>query len=305
MGKIAFVFSGQGAQFAGMGKSFYEKSKTVKELFNSAEAYRAGTLAQCFEGDADTLKRTQNTQPCLYLADIAAAISLDELGIKPEAVAGFSLGELPALAFAGAFSHLEGFKLACKRGEIMGEANEKVPAAMMAVLKLENETVEQLCKKYKNIFPVNYNSPGQLVVAGLKEELELFKQDVNEAKGKCMALPVGGAFHSPFMDEASRRFGEFLKDVKVVKPLITAYSNATAKPYGDDVKALLERQINSPVRWDTIISDMVGAGFDTFIETGAGNTLQKLIKRIAPEVNAYSVDNYESAVSLAKEIRNA
>ena len=139
----------------------------------------------------------------------------------------------------------------------------------------------------------------------MQTELELFKQDVNEAKGKCMALPVGGAFHSPFMNEASRRFGEFLKDVKVDKPTVTVYSNATAKPYGNDVKALLEKQINSPVRWDTIITDMVSSGFDTFVEMGAGNTLQKLIKRIAPEVNAYSVDNYESALSLSKELENA
>ena len=117
MGKIAFVFSGQGAQKAGMGKSFYEANRTVKGLFDGAEALRTGTLRQCFEGTAEELKETQNTQPCLYLTDLAAAIALSEAGVQPAGVAGFSLGELPALAFAGAYSHLDGFRLACyKRG---------------------------------------------------------------------------------------------------------------------------------------------------------------------------------------------
>ena len=113
MGKIAFVFSGQGAQKAGMGKSFYENSAEIRALFDGAEALRDGTLRQCFEGTAEELKETQNTQPCLYLADLAAAVALREMGIVPEGVAGFSLGELPALAFAGAYSHFDGFRLAC------------------------------------------------------------------------------------------------------------------------------------------------------------------------------------------------
>ncbi len=305
MGKIAFVFSGQGAQYAGMGKSFYENSAAVRELFDSAEAYRKGTLEQCFEGDDETLRNTKNTQPCLYLADLAAAITLYENGIEPEAVAGFSLGELPALSFSKAFSYIDGFKIACRRGELMGAECEKMPASMMAVLKLENRRVEELCKKYSKVFPVNYNSPGQLVVAGLKDELELFKKDVSEAGGKAMPLSVSGGFHSPFMDGASRSFGKYLRQVKIEKPAITAYSNVTALPYGDDVRTLMEKQINHPVKWDSIVSDMVASGIDTFIETGAGNVLQKLIKRIAPEVGAYSVENFESAISLAKELKSA
>lgn len=305
MGKIAFMFSGQGAQYAGMGKSFFESSPAVKELFESAEKYREGTLKQCFEGDAETLKRTQNTQPCLYLADLAAAMALSELGVTPQAAAGFSLGEIPALAFAGAFSYLDGFKLACGRGEVMGKANDSVKSSMLAVLKLDNETVEKLCEKYEHVYPVNYNSPGQLVVSGLSEELEQFKADVTQARGKCMALPVGGAFHSPFMDGAAKQFGEILKNAKLKRPVLTVYSDAAAKPYGEDVRALLETQINHPVRWSDIITALVADGFDTFIETGAGNTLQKLAKRIAPEANAYSVSDYESARALAEELKNA
>lgn len=305
MGKIAFVFPGQGAQYAGMGKSFYENSVAVKELFDSADSYRKGTLDQCFEGDDETLRDTKNTQPCLYLADLAAAITLYENGVVPEAVAGFSLGELPALSFSNAFSYIDGFKIACARGEIMGVESEKVSAAMMAVMRLENPKVEEICTKYKNVFPVNYNSPGQLVVAGLKDELELFKKDVSEAGGKAIPLAVSGGFHSPFMDGASQKFGKYLRQVKVDKPSLTAYSNATAKPYEGDVKSLLEDQINHPVRWDSIVTDMVSRGFDTFIETGAGNVLQKLIKRIAPEVKAYSVGSFEDAMSLVKELKSA
>lgn len=305
MGKVAFVFSGQGAQYAGMGKSFYENSSAVKELFDMAEEYREGTLKQCFEGDEETLKNTRNTQPCLYLADIAAAIALSERGINPDAVAGFSLGEIPALSFSKAFSYFDGFKIACRRGEIMGAESDKISSSLVAVLKLENKKVEELCKKYSKVFPVNYNSPGQLVVAGLKEELELFKKDVSEAGGKAMPLSVSGGFHSPFMDGASKKFGNYLKRVKIEKPAMTAYSNVTASPYGARVKGLLAKQLNHPVRWDIIVQKMVSEGFDTFIETGAGNVLQKLIKRIAPEVKAYSVDSIESAEALIKELKSA
>ena len=169
MGKIAFVFSGQGAQKAGMGKAFYETNETVQALFDGAEALRAGTLKQCFEGTAEELKETQNTQPCLYLADLAAAIAVSEAGITPDGVAGFSLGEIPALAFAGAYSHLDGFQLAMKRGEVMAKAAAEHPASMLAVMKLENEKTEEICKQFRQVYPVNYNAPGQLVVAGAKE----------------------------------------------------------------------------------------------------------------------------------------
>lgn len=133
MGKIVFVFSGQGAQKAGMGKDFYEKNETVKILFDSAEKIRKGTLNQCFEGTAEELKETQNTQPCLYLADLAAANALSETGVMPDGVAGFSLGEIPALAFAGAYSHLDGFQIACARGNAMAKAAAEHPASMLAV----------------------------------------------------------------------------------------------------------------------------------------------------------------------------
>lgn len=302
MGKIAFMFSGQGAQHPGMGKDFYDSSKTVKQLFDQAELIRNGTLKQCFEGSEEELKQTENTQPCLYLADIAAAIVLKEKGIEPDAVAGFSLGEIPSLAFAGAFSPIEGFKIACKRGEVMGEVSKNISASMAAVLKLDDSKVEELCEKYDNLFPVNYNSPGQVVVSGLMEELEVFKDDVRTAGGRLLPLAVGGAFHSPFMNPAAEAFGNYLKNIQVQKPEMIAYSNYTAQPYDESVKELMEKQINHPVKWASIIQKMADTGFDTFIEVGVGTVLQKLVSRILPSAKCYAVESNEGVSKVLEEV---
>ncbi len=295
MGKIAFVFSGQGAQKAGMGKSFYETVETVHALFDGAEKLREGTLRQCFEGTAEELKETQNTQPCLYLTDLAAAIALREAGIVPAAVAGFSLGELPALAFAGAYSHLDGFRLACARGNAMAKAAAEHPASMLAVMKLENSRVEEVCRQFHQVYPVNYNAPGQLVVAGAKDEMEAFSKAVREAGGRGLPVAVGGGFHSPFMDEASREFAEAAKAFALKQPEITVYSNFTTEPYTENVRELMENQINHSLRWQESIERMAADGFDTFIEVGIGDTLKKLIKRILPESKVYNVSTMEEA----------
>lgn len=302
MGKIAFVFSGQGAQKAGMGKAFYEANETVHGLFDGAEALRVGTLQQCFEGTAEELKETQNTQPCLYLADLAAAIAVSEAGITPEGVAGFSLGELPALAFAGAYSHLDGFQLACARGKAMAKAAAEHPASMLAVMKLENSKVEEVCKQFKQVYPVNYNAPGQLVVAGAKEEMDAFSKAVREAGGRGLPVAVGGGFHSPFMDEASKEFGAAAKGFDLKKPAITVYSNFTTEPYTENVRELMEQQINHSLRWQESIERMAADGFDTFIEVGVGDTLKKLIKRILPEAKVYAVSNMEDVAKVKEEM---
>ena len=302
MGKIAFVFSGQGAQKAGMGKDFYEKNETVKALFDGAEEIREGTLPQCFEGTAEELKETRNTQPCLYLADLAAAIAVLEAGIMPDGVAGFSLGEIPALAFAGAYSYLDGFQIACARGKAMAKAAAANPASMLAVMKLDNVKIEEICNGFKQVYPVNYNAPGQLVVAGAKEEMEDFNKAIREAGGRGMPVAVGGGFHSPFMDEAAKEFGEAAAAFGLKQPAITVYSNFTTEPYGENVLELMANQINHSLRWQESIERMAADGFDTFIEVGVGDTLKKLIRRILPDAKVYSVSNMEEVQKIKEEL---
>ena len=158
-------------------------------------------------------------------------------------------------------------------------------------MKMENEQVEALAEKYPNVFPVNYNGPGQLVVAGKKDELDSFGKDVKEAGGRCLPVAVGGGFHSPFMDEASKEFAEALKAVDVKQPEMTVYSNYTTKPYTAEVRDLMEKQINHSLRWQESIENMAADGFDTFIEVGVGTTLKKLISRILPDSKVYAVSN--------------
>ncbi len=289
MGKIAFLFSGQGAQHPGMGKDLYENYSEVAILFNKAESLRPGTLAQMFEGDEATLRNTANTQPCLYLVDLAAALAVKNAGIVPNVVAGFSLGEIPALAFAGAYSVETGFEIACARGRHMARAAEETPAGMAAVVKLPNETVEELASHYSAVYPVNYNFTGQLVVSGSTEELPKFYEEVKAAGGYALPLKVGGGFHSPFMTPAVAEFEKDLAGFDINTPSLPIYANLTAALYETNVRETMCAQINHPVLWERIILSMSEQGVTTFIETGIGNTLQKLVEKIVPSANSYAV----------------
>lgn len=306
MGKIAFMFSGQGAQHVGMGKDLYDNFPVVRELFDNAEQIRPGTLNQCFCGDEAELRQTENTQPCLYLADLAAAAALGSLGVSPDAVAGFSLGEIPALAFAGAYSYEDGFRAAVRRGAEMSRAAKDNPASMLAVVKLDNKTVEDICDKYEYIYPVNYNCAGQLVVSGKTEYFDAFTEDVKQAGGRALPLKVSGGFHSPFMNRASESFGEYLQDIDIKEPDIPAYSNYTGQPYSGDIKQLLSMQINHPVHWEQIIKLMLDDGFDTFIEVGVGNVLQKLCMKISqdyPGVKCLKCETTDEANAIAEQLK--
>ncbi len=291
MGKIALIFSGQGAQYTGMGKEICENSKAAKAVFDMADSIRPNTSQQCFNGDISELSITANTQPCVFTVDLAVARAVEELGIKVDCVSGFSLGEIAALAFSGMLSDEDAFKLVCKRGELMDKAAKANPGAMLAVMKLPADEIEKICSQFEDTYPVNYNSPAQTVVATKEENVDALIEAFSNAKGRAKRLAVSGAFHSPFMAEAAEGLMEYMEKVEFNEPNIPLYSNYTAKPYEGDYKALVKAQVENPVKWQTIVENMVSDGVDTFIEVGVGKTLTGLVKRIDGNVKAIKVEN--------------
>lgn len=304
MGKIAFMFSGQGAQYPGMGKELCDASAAAQVVFDLADQSRPDTSTQCFEGSKEELQRTVNTQPCVYCVDLAAAEALREAGITPDAVAGFSLGEVAALTFAGWYTPQDGFQLVCRRAKLMDDAAAEVETGMAAVMRLDNEKIEALCREHKGIYPVNYNCPGQLVVAGEKDLLPAFMESVAAAGGKALPLAVSGGFHSPYMDSAAEGLSEVLAEIPPREGRLSVYSNATAERYQmETASQLLAKQVNHPVRWQTIIETMISEGFDTFVEVGPGKTLAGLVRKIDKSVRTCGVENKETldaAIALLK-----
>ena len=282
MGKIAFLFSGQGAQYSGMGKDLYDNIEAVKKLYDSAEAKRPGTCMQCFDSDEETLKLTENTQPCMFLTDLACARALEEYGIHADETAGFSLGEIVALTYA--------------RAEYMGECNRKYPGSMAAVLRAEPEVLSELCSEY-GVYAVNYNCPGQTTVSGNVDKMDNFMARLKEDGIRYVKLPVSGSFHTPYMADASEGLKTAVEAIDIKASDIPVYSNYTAEYYPDnvsDIRRLICMQVSHSVRWEDTIRNMYRRGCDTFIECGPGQTLSGLVKKTLKDVNIYNVNSVES-----------
>ena len=292
MGKIAWMFSGPGAQYTGLGKSLSECSPAARAIFDMAENLRPGTLQQCFSADKETLSVTRNTQPCLFCVDLAAACALAEKGGKADFLAGFSLGEIPALAFGGYLSYKEAFSFVCRRAQEMDRCALAHPGAMYAVVKLSAEKVRELCQQFSECWPVNYNSPAQTVVACCKEVGRDFSAAVKAAGGKALSLSVSGAFHSPFMKEAAQELTKAFSNLHFSLPHIPVMANLTGCAY--EGPGQMFEQVCHPVQWQKTVEGLADKGVDTFVEVGAGKTLSGLTAKILPQATVLNVQDAES-----------
>lgn len=302
MGKIAFVFSGQGAQTPGMGEDLCNKFQSARAVFEQAETLMPGLRELCFTGSKQQLSLTKNTQPCVYTVNMASAAALSQMGIFPSGVAGFSLGELCATVFAGAASINEGFSLCLQRAEITSKYAAAQGGTMVAVLRLTAAEVEDICLRHECVYPANYNSPQQTVVAAAQDSAEAFISDVKKSGGIAVKLAVQGAFHCPAMNDAAAEYFSVLLKAKLSLPYIPVYSNVTTKPYAGDTADTLAKQLASPVLWQQSIENMIKDGYDTFIETGTGNTLVGLINKIDPSVRAFKAENAEDIELIKKSV---
>lgn len=284
----AFVFPGQGAQFVGMGKDLYDNNEIARELFEKANEVLGFRITDLmFNGTEEDLKQTKVTQPAIFLHSVILAKTMGE-EFKPDMVAGHSLGEFSALVAAGALSFEEGLKLVSARAQAMQKACELRPSTMAAVLALSDEKVEEICAEVDDIVaPANYNCPGQVVISGTEEGINVACEKLLAAGAKrAMRLKVGGAFHSPLMQPAQDELSAAIEVAQFKTPICPIYQNVDGKPHTNpsEIKDNLIKQLTAPVRWTYDVQAMIADGATEFIELGPGAVLQGLVKKINREV---------------------
>ena len=294
----AYIFPGQGAQFSGMGKDLFENSKTAYELFNNANEILGFKISDVmFNGSAEDLKQTSVTQPAIFLHSVILAMS-KENEISPAMVAGHSLGEFSALVINKSISFEDGLKLVAIRANAMQKACENNPGTMAAVLGLEDKLVENVCSEVRGtVVAANYNCPGQLVISGELNAIELACEKLKEIGARrALVLPVGGAFHSPLMENAKRELENAINETTFSDPICPIYQNVSGLPYSSEIeiKENLISQLTSPVKWTHSVNQMVDDGAKEFIEVGPGRVLQGLVRKINGDINSSSL-NLENA----------
>lgn len=286
--KKAYVFPGQGAQFVGMGKDLYEKSTLAKEMFKKANEILGFNITDLmFAGTDEDLRQTKVTQPAIFLHSVVLAKTLGE-DFKPDMTAGHSLGEFSALVANETLSFEDALVLVSKRAMAMQKACEAEPSTMAAIIGLEDSVVEETCKTIDAIVvPANYNCPGQLVISGSQEGIDLACTKLKEAGAKrALPLKVGGAFHSPLMEPARVELAEAIDSTNFRKPICPIYQNVNAKATiePEQIKQNLIAQLTSPVKWTQIMQAMLNDGVTHYTELGPGNVLQGLMRKLSREI---------------------
>ncbi|MEG0268117.1 MAG: ACP S-malonyltransferase [Carnobacterium sp.] len=298
--KIAFVYSGQGAQYPGMGQDLYEEYEVVRNVFEEASAaLEMDVAALCFE-DNDKLNKTTYTQPAILTLSIAIDALLKEKGIEPEMVAGLSLGEYSAFVKAEVLDFTTAVKLVKKRGQYMTDAVPAGKGAMSAVMGLDRDTILEACNEASDlgvVSPANYNMPGQIAIAGIKEAVEKAGELLLKKGAKrVVPLQVSGPFHTTLLAPAAEQLAKAIKQVTIKEPKLPIISNTTAKVFSskEEIAEVMVKQVMSPVYWEDSIKKMIDLGVDTFIEVGPGKTLSSFIKKIDKSVTIMNVENKKS-----------
>jgi [acyl-carrier-protein] S-malonyltransferase len=293
----AYVFPGQGAQFVGMGKDLYDNSSMARELFEKANELLGFRITDLmFSGTDEDLRQTKVTQPAIFLHSVLLAKTLGD-AFKPEMVAGHSLGEFSALVANGALSFEDGLMLVSKRALAMQKACEAEPSTMAAIVGLEDEIVETICGGIDEIVvPANYNCPGQLVISGSIQGIDLACVKLTEAGAKrAIKLSVGGAFHSPLMEPARAELAEAINSTHFNTPVCPVYQNVTAGAVSDPevIKKNLIAQLTAPVRWTQTVKNMINDGCTSFTEIGPGQVLQGLVKKVDRTIETIGINTFQ------------
>lgn len=308
MNKIAFVFSGQGAQKAGMGKDFYEHSEIAKNIFDTAsEKLELDLRKLCFE-ENDLLDKTEYTQAALVTTSLAIAREVEKRGLHADVTAGLSLGEYAAIAIAGGMSDMDAISVVRERGKFMQDAVPEGEGAMSAILGMAGQEVENVIADMENVFVANYNCPNQIVITGKTDAVREANEKLLSAGAKrAMLLNVSGPFHSPFLVGAGKKLGELLENISFSELQIPYVTNVTGKYITDikETKELLSKQVASSVLWQESVETMIADGVDTFVEIGVGKTLSGFIRKINRNVKTCSISTWEDMEKVLAEFGGA
>ena len=308
MSKLAFIFPGQGAQKAGMGKDFYENSEAARSFFDQAQKNLDFDLKEMCFGEHEELNLTEYTQPCMVSVCLAIVRELKKRGINPDITAGLSLGEYAAVAAAGGMNELDAIKLVRRRGILMQSTVPAGEGAMAAVLGLDAKKIEEILESFENVWIANYNCPGQIVITGLTNEVQQASLALKEAGAKrVVELKVSGPFHSLLLKSAGEALLKEMESMSFSPLQVPYVANAIAEIVTDSKKisTFFAKGIYSSVRWQQSIETMLENGVDTFVEIGPGKTLAGFMRKIAPKATVYNVSSFEDAIALEKCLSKA